>query len=466
MARSKEESTIRRLSRIKGKSSASTTEASLIDDDASSFTFPEVSFQFSPEDMNGGSHYAEDLKNECNSESIESSSSGNSSSSNSFGNRRIHRDDSFTGRVSNTGMSSDESSIHSHSSYNRFTGKHDMKYTHKPEGDDIYLKPKSTSRHLPILTVQSRRTKELLEAIPGRSLKKDSITPMSQETKQTEPSTPSTVRDEFPAQHSFSSTPKIHVSGRQETSIEYSSILSQSSSTTNSGRNDKTLLNKGYLKANAEKEYWKYKLKMILRYQGGNSKEAAKAFSDLGAVLMRCKEPVEALKLYKMSVSIYREIYGDENLIVARMLNQVGLSASLCQSDENLDWALIALKEALHIRMKFYGPHHVDVVDTLNNIAGVYFHKRELDIAKELYLDVLLVRNYIFGRNHPSVAVTAQTLGKVYTRLADFHNAMKYFELALEIFQGDEMKLSSHHPIVVKVKEELMQVDKMMIYGI
>lgn len=167
-----------------------------------------------------------------------------------------------------------------------------------------------------------------------------------------------------------------------------------------------------------------------------------------------------------MATSIYRDIHGDESLIVARMLNQVGLSASLCQIDENLDWALIALKEALHIRIKFLGPHHVDVVDTLNNIAGVYFHKRDLDLAKELYLDVFLVRHYIFGKNHPSVAVTAQTLGKVYSRMADFHNAIKYYELALEIFQGDVMRLSPHHPLVMKVKEELIQVDRMMISGI
>jgi tetratricopeptide (TPR) repeat protein len=177
------------------------------------------------------------------------------------------------------------------------------------------------------------------------------------------------------------------------------------------------------------------------------------------------QESSEALKLYKMTVSIYRDTYGDDSLIVARMLNQVGLSASLSHSTENLEWALLALKEAIHIRLKYLGPHHVDVVDTMNNIAGVFLHKREMEVAKELYADVMLVRAYIFGKDHPSVAVTAQTLGKVYTRLSDFQNAMKHYELALEIYQGEVMKLASSHPLVVKVRDELVRVERIVMVG-
>lgn len=284
MARPKEESVVSRFSRFKGKGTASTTEASFMDDD-SSFSFPEVSFHFSQGEIDAGYRYTQDSKSECKSESIESTSSNNSS--NSFGNQ-IHGDDSFT-RVSNTGMSSDESSIHSHSSYNRFTGKHEMKYSHKPIGNDTYLKPKSTSRHLPSLTVQTKRTKELLEVNPGPNLQEYSKTPLSKESKETEPSTPSSIRDEFPTQHSFNTTPRIHMSDKPDRSRAYSSVISQSSGTTTSGRRGDTISDKGHSKANVEKEYWKYKLKMTLRYQGGNSVQAAKAFSDLGAALMRCK---------------------------------------------------------------------------------------------------------------------------------------------------------------------------------
>lgn len=88
------------------------------------------------------------------------------------------------------------------------------------------------------------------------------------------------------------------------------------------------------------------------------------------------------------------------------MLNQVGLSASLSHSSENLEWALLALKESLHIRIKYLGLHHVDVVDTMNNIAGVYLHKQELEVAKELYTDVMIVRAHILEKIiHPLLSL-------------------------------------------------------------
>jgi hypothetical protein len=77
---------------------------------------------------------------------------------------------------------------------------------------------------------------------------------------------------------------------------------------------------------------------------------------------------------------------GDPSLlVVAHALDKVGLAASLCPTEqsldpssssvqvpENLDWGLVALKEAFKIRFNYLGPWHVDVVDTLNNIAGIH----------------------------------------------------------------------------------------------
>lgn len=424
--------------------------------DSSSFSFPEVSFSHSHLTDNSDYGYQKSINSSAKSESIESPDGSGSIES------EFHDDDSFAGRVSNTGMSSEESSINSHSSYNRFTGTHDNKYTRKHTGDNKYMKPKSTSRHLPRLTIQTKRTKDLLaqnDTTHHVFFEKPSETPMSLDTKQTSLSTPSTRnQQEFPPVNSFSSTPKIHMSETYN-----STVLSPSSNSSGRGIHS---TNKTNMKNLVEKEYWKYKLKMTLRYHGGSSVQAAKAFSDLAAALLKCKESSEALKLYKLSASIYRETYGDDNLIVARMLNQVGLSASLSHSSENLQWALLALKESLHIRIKYLGLHHVDVVDTMNNIAGVYLHKRELEVAKELYTDVMIVRAHIFGKDHPSVAVTAQTLGKVYSRLSDFQNSIKHYDLALEIYQGETLRLPSNHPLVVKVRDELVNVERIAMIGI
>ena len=153
--------------------------------------------------------------------------------------------------------------------------------------------------------------------------------------------------------------------------------------------------------------------------------------------------------------------YGEDSLIVARALDKIGLSASLCATPENLEWALIALKEALHIRISYLGPHHCDCADTLNNIAGVCLQKKEWLNARSLYLDVLAIRAAIFGKNHVSIAITAQTLGKIFHHLSDFNNALLHYNLAMSTYRGEPMNLKANHPIIQKLLKAISATERL-----
>jgi tetratricopeptide (TPR) repeat protein len=174
------------------------------------------------------------------------------------------------------------------------------------------------------------------------------------------------------------------------------------------------------------------------------------------------KDFEEALVTFKRTVSILGQHYSEDSLIVAKALDKIGLSATLSPSQENLDWALLALHEAFHIRYAQLGPHHCDVVDTLNNIAGVYLHKKRWENARDAYIDVLTVRVAIFGRNHPSVAITAQTLGKVFSHLSDFRNALNFMELALTVYREEPMALKDNHPLVGKTLKGIASIERLM----
>jgi nephrocystin-3 len=151
------------------------------------------------------------------------------------------------------------------------------------------------------------------------------------------------------------------------------------------------------------------------------------------------------------------------SLIVARGLDKIGLSASLCATPTNLDWAYIALKEALSIRICYLGPHHCDCADTLNNIAGVFMQKEDYETALGIYLDVLTIRAAIFGKNHPSIAITASTLGKVYQHLSDLDNALIHYNLAVAIYKGEPMNLKASHPLVSKVFKQISAIERLMV---
>mmetsp|Transcript_307 Transcript_307/g.402 ORF Transcript_307/g.402 Transcript_307/m.402 type:complete len:99 (+) Transcript_307:137-433(+) len=82
--------------------------------------------------------------------------------------------------------------------------------------------------------------------------------------------------------------------------------------------------------------------------------------------------------------------------------------------------------------------------------------------AKDAYVDVLTVRAAIFGNNHPSIAVTAQTLGKVCSHLSDFECSLKYFELALFIYRGEPMMLNDNHPLIKGTIRNIDRTERLM----
>lgn len=388
--------------------------------------------------------------------------------------------DSFV-NVSLTGLSIDNSaSLNSHYSYDPYTGKHEegnmngLRRGGVSSSTGTYLHSKATTRHLPHLTINSTKTKTLLKGPQS-----EMISPVSTETSTTVPCTPGSAEDEDRIEfgefsQSQNVTPsfdmQFHPPHRlKEQSIHFShrnnrDEMSSACSSDYSNSNQKHMVKANKLKhaALAEREYWKKILRSTDNEYGTESLEAARVLFNLGSALLRCKYFDEALVTYKRTVSILRQHYKEDSLIVAKALDKIGLSATLSPSQENLDSALLALHEAFQVRYLTLGPHHCDVVDTLNNIAGVYLHQKNYKCARDIYTDVLTVRVGIFGRNHPSVAITAQTLGKVFSHLADFRNALLYMELALTIYRGEPMALKDNHPLVGKVLKGITNVERLM----
>jgi len=188
----------------------------------------------------------------------------------------------------------------------------------------------------------------------------------------------------------------------------------------------------------------------------------AQKLCNLGNALLTCKEYAKSLSAYKKAVPILREKYGGNSLFVACALDKVGYAASMNPTEKNLNWALVALHEALIIRHAHLGPHHCDVVDTLNKIAGIHLHRCDWEAARDAYIEVLTVRAAIFGRNHPSVAVTAQTLGRVYSSLSEFELALTYMEIALKLFREKPMSMKDNNPLIVKLLRNINCNDRLM----
>ena len=415
------------------------------------------------------------------SNSIETStSSNNSNRTMSFGSS--NEQDSFA-VVSHTGLSDDDISINSryldeprrkegntcdnHGSNSRTstgtTGTHTT--------TSIRTSTSTSTSTLPRLTIQTKQTKALLATTTHEHNKGQYL--ISPNTVVIQPETPTgTVNssNEFPVttQTLLNNTPEINMnipdspSHSQSFSMSLSHQERPSFDTSFLKERQLSKESKSLQAAYKELEYWDEELKQTMDISGHTSIQSAQGMMNLGASLLRCRKYPEALTVYKNAVAIWRIRRGEHSLIVAKGLDKIGLSASLCSSKDNLDWAYLALKEALQIRMVYLGPHHCDCVDTLNNIAGVFLQRKELAIARDIYLDVLNVRASIFGNYHASIAITAQTLGKISFQLRDFDNALLHYALSLRIYKSGEMNLKQDHPLVMKVMKYVELTHRMM----
>lgn len=165
--------------------------------------------------------------------------------------------------------------------------------------------------------------------------------------------------------------------------------------------------------------------------------------------------------MFKGATRIYRKIYGGSDLSVALALNNVGMAACrLSKIRPNLRKALEALNQSLLIRYEILGPFHVDTIDTLNNMAVVYFHLGDLEEACQAYFEVWTMRQAVFGLHHPSVAVTAHALGTVYLRLSQVDEASNYYYNALDVYR--HLNLSEENSSVARLLCDIDQLRRVM----
>lgn len=178
---------------------------------------------------------------------------------------------------------------------------------------------------------------------------------------------------------------------------------------------------------------------------GSRHIRTAEALMELGNAQLSDQDYCSATRTFVSALKVFRKVHGDKHLTIARALDKAGLSESMRQ--ENYDFALRALMEAWAIRCEVLGPDHIDSVDSLNNIAGVYLNRGEFTIAARHYKVVMSFRQQIFGGiHHASVAVTAYTLACILDdQLNQSGEAHVYFNLAKHIYESLGMVTSQYY---------------------
>ena len=139
-----------------------------------------------------------------------------------------------------------------------------------------------------------------------------------------------------------------------------------------------------------------------------------------------------ALPLYQRALDIREKVLGPQHLDVAETLNNL---AGLYESMRDYENALPLYQRALDIREKVLGPQHLDVAETLNNLAGLYESMRDYENALPLYQRALDIREKVLGPQHPFVATALKNFALLYHQMGDYEKAIGDYKNALPLYQ-------------------------------
>ncbi|KAG7369275.1 expressed tetratricopeptide repeat protein [Nitzschia inconspicua] len=239
-------------------------------------------------------------------------------------------------------------------------------------------------------------------------------------------------------------------------------------------------------KEQREIDYWKLRLdqsnqqwERIQRAAGKHTasmnsgcQQSADIRFNLGQAYMKSTQYELAMEQFVAAMNTWKRKHGPHHVTIGRALDAIGLammrkaqqkkSSKLAEPTETtmlMERAQQTLRQAFAIRFHQLGVWHVDTVETYNKLASVHLHLGELKEACQAYHQVFLVRQAIFGRCHPSVAISAHSLANVYYKLQMEQESLHWYQVAQSIYQ-DDLQLSHHHPTLAKLLKDRARLEQ------
>jgi tetratricopeptide (TPR) repeat protein len=173
---------------------------------------------------------------------------------------------------------------------------------------------------------------------------------------------------------------------------------------------------------------------------GVETDQTSEAARTLGRALQQLAEFDRAKAAYDKSLAIRTRMHGENDLGVARILNDLGsLHGHLDQTDQ----AIAAQTRALEIQQRLRGPEHVSVSVSLSALSVL--HSRKNDFATALRLDqqVYAIRQKALGDEHAATTAALENVAWSLKGLKRVDEARVHAERVLEI---RKTTLGPNHP--------------------
>jgi tetratricopeptide (TPR) repeat protein len=145
-------------------------------------------------------------------------------------------------------------------------------------------------------------------------------------------------------------------------------------------------------------------------------------------------EPRAEIRPRQRLLKLSEREYGPDHVVVAATLNNLGTT---CNNAGQPALARELLERALRIFERECGPDHVDVARTVSNLGTTWIDLGQPTLARELFERALRIEEREYGPDHVDVARTLANLGAAWHGLGQPALARELFERALRIFERE-----------------------------
>jgi tetratricopeptide (TPR) repeat protein len=136
------------------------------------------------------------------------------------------------------------------------------------------------------------------------------------------------------------------------------------------------------------------------------------------------------LPLFEECLAKRKRVLGPNNSATLDSLNNL---AALFYNKGEYDRALPMFEECLAKRKRVLGEDNPDTLASLNNLANLLINKGEYDRALPLYEECLAKRKRILGDDHPDTIDSLNELAKLFYKKGEYDRALPLFEECLDI---------------------------------
>lgn len=145
----------------------------------------------------------------------------------------------------------------------------------------------------------------------------------------------------------------------------------------------------------------------------------------------------QALEWYKQALELEIEIYGEQQQITARTLNDIGVVYSHTgEYEESLAW----LTRAMSIREAVLGDEHPEYANSCNNIAYAYSSQGDYELALAWYNKTVGIQEKAPGPDDPALAKTYNNIGFTHSGRGEYPEALKCYLKALKIYANSSYR--------------------------